>query len=52
VKKFLSQNIQEIQDTTKNSNLRVIGIEEYKDSQLKVPENSSNKIRQENFPKE
>jgi uncharacterized coiled-coil protein SlyX len=31
-KKLLTQNIQEIQDTMKRSNLRIIGIEENKDS--------------------
>jgi len=34
-KKLLSQNIQEIQDTMRRSNLRIIGIEESKYSQLK-----------------
>jgi gas vesicle protein len=34
-KKLLTQNIQEIQDTIKRPNLRIIGIEESKDSQLK-----------------
>ena len=36
--KLLTQNIQEIQDTMKRSNLRIIGIEEDEDSQLKWPE--------------
>jgi hypothetical protein len=33
--KTLTQSVQEIQDTTKRPNLRIIGIEESKDSQLK-----------------
>jgi archaellum component FlaC len=37
-KKLLTQNIQEIQDTMKRSNLRIIGIEEDEESQLKWPE--------------
>jgi hypothetical protein len=36
-KKLLTQNIQEIQDTMRRPNLRIIGIEERGDSQLKVP---------------
>ena len=46
-KKFLTQNIQ---DTMKRSNLRIIGIEESEDSQLKGPANIFNKIMEENFP--
>jgi len=34
-KKFLTQNIQEIQDTVRGSNLKIIRIEESEDSQLK-----------------
>jgi hypothetical protein len=34
-KKLLTQSIQEIQDTMKRTNLRIIGIEENEDSQLK-----------------
>jgi hypothetical protein len=34
----------------KRSNLRIIGIEENKDSQLKGPENFLNKIIEESFP--
>jgi hypothetical protein len=34
----------------KRPNLRIIGIEENKDSQLKGPENVFNKIIKENFP--
>jgi hypothetical protein len=37
IKKILTQNIQEIQDTTRRPNLRIIGIEESEDFQLKGP---------------
>ena len=49
-KKFLSQYIQEIQKTMRRSNLRIIGIEESKDFQLKGPINIFNKIIEEKFP--
>jgi hypothetical protein len=49
-KKLLTQNIQEIQSTKKRSNLRIIGIEESEDSQLKGSVNIFNKIIEENFP--
>ena len=49
-KKLLTQSIQEIQDTMKRPNLRIIGIEENEDSQLKGPENMFNKIIEENIP--
>jgi len=49
-KKLLVQNIQEIQNSMRRSNLRIIGIEESEDSQLKGPENIFNKIIGENFP--
>ena len=45
-----AQNIQEIWDTMKRPNLRIIGIEEGEVSQIKVPEKMFNKIVQENFP--
>ena len=48
-KKLLIQNIQEIQDKMR-PNLRLIGIEESEDSQLKGPVNIFNKIIEENFP--
>jgi chromosome segregation ATPase len=48
-KKLLTQSIQEIQDTMRRSNLRMIRKEENKDSQLKGPENVFNKIIVENF---
>jgi len=37
-------------DNRVRSNLRIIGIEESKDSQPKVPANIFNKIIEENFP--
>jgi chromosome segregation ATPase len=49
-KKLLTQNIQEIQDTRRRPNLRIIGIEESKDFQLKGPVNIFNKIIEEIFP--
>jgi hypothetical protein len=49
-KKLLTQNIQEIQDTMRRSDLRIIGIEEGEDSQLKGPINIFNQIIEENFP--
>jgi hypothetical protein len=42
-KKLLTQNIQEIQDTMRRPILRIIGIEESEDSQLKGPVNIFNK---------
>ena len=48
-KKFLTQNIQEIQDTMRIPNLSKIGIEESEDSQLKGSVNIFNKIIEENF---
>ena len=47
--KLLTQNIQEIQNTTRRPNLRIIGIEVVEDSQLKGPVNIFNKILEENF---
>ena len=49
-KKLLTQNIQEIQDTMRRPNLRIIGIEENEDSQNKGPMNIFKKIIEENFP--
>jgi hypothetical protein len=43
-KNLLIQSIQEIQDTTEWPNLRIIGIEENEDSQLKAPENHRRKL--------
>jgi len=48
-KKLLTQNIQGIQDTMKELNLKIIEIEESKDSQFKGPANIFNKIIEENF---
>ena len=48
-KKILTQNIQEIQDTMRRQNLKIIG-DENEDFQLKGPVNIFNKIREENFP--
>ena len=48
--KLLTQNIQEIQHTTKRLNLRIIGIEENEDTQLKGPENIFNKNHRRKFP--
>jgi hypothetical protein len=42
-KRLLTQNIQEIQDTVKRLNLKIIGIKEKKDSPFKVPVNIFNK---------
>ena len=49
-KKILTQNIQEIQDTMRRPNLRIIGVDENEDFQLKGPANIFNKIIEENFP--
>ncbi|ERE69936.1 LINE-1 type transposase domain-containing protein 1 [Cricetulus griseus] len=48
--KSLTQNIQEIWDTVKRPNLRIIGIEEGEETLLKGTENIFNKIIEENFP--
>jgi chromosome segregation ATPase len=49
-KKILKQNIQEIQDTMRRPNLRIIGIYKKEDFQLKGPVNIFNNIIEENFP--
>ena len=50
-KNILTQNIQEIQDTVRRPNLRIIGIEESEDSQLEGPVNILYlDIIEENFP--
>jgi hypothetical protein len=49
-KKILTPNIQEIQDTMRRPNLRIIDIDEKEDFQLKGPLNIFNKIIEENFP--
>ena len=48
--KSITQNIQEIWDTVKRPNLRITGIEEGEETQLKGAENIFNKIIEENFP--
>ena len=48
--KFSSQNIQELWDTIKKPNLRIIGVEEGEELHFKGPENILNKIIEENFP--
>ena len=48
-KKLLTQNIQEIQDTMRRLNQRIIGIEESEDSQLKETISIFNKIIEEKF---
>jgi hypothetical protein len=48
-KKILTQNIQEIQDTMKRPNLRIIGVDENEVFQFKVPASIFNKIIEENF---
>jgi hypothetical protein len=49
-KNILTQNMQEIQDTMRRPNLRIIGIDENEDFQLEGPVNIFNKITEENFP--
>ena len=43
-KKILTQNIQEIQDTMRRPNLRIIGIDKKEDFQLKGPVNIFTKL--------
>ena len=49
-KKLVTQNIQEIQDTMRKRNLRIIGIDESEYLQPKGPANIFNKIMEGNFP--
>jgi methyl-accepting chemotaxis protein len=49
-KKLLTQSIQEIQNTMKRPNLRMIGIKENENSQLKGPENVFNKNHRRKLP--
>lgn len=49
-KRFLIQNIQEIWDTMKRPNLKIIGKKEKEDYQFKGSENIFNKIIEENSP--
>ena len=48
-KKLLTQNIQEIQGTMRRPNLRITGIQENENSQLKGTLDIFNKIIKENF---
>jgi hypothetical protein len=50
MQKILTQSIQEIQNTMRRPNLRIIGIDENEDFQLNGPANIFNKIIEENFP--
>jgi hypothetical protein len=49
-KKIQTQNIQEIQDTMRRPNLRIIGVDKNEDFQLKGPANIFNKTIEENIP--
>ena len=49
-KNLLTLNIQEIQDTIKRPKLRIIGIEESEDFQIKRPQNVFNNVIEENLP--
>ena len=49
IKKLLNQNIQEIQDTMRRPNLKIISVEDRKKYQLKGPVNIFNKIIEEKF---
>jgi hypothetical protein len=49
-KKILTQNIQEIQDTMRRLNLRIISIDENEDFQIKGSVYTINKIIEENSP--
>jgi uncharacterized coiled-coil protein SlyX len=48
-KKLLTQNFQEIQDIMRRPNLRIVGIEESEESQLKGPVSIFNKIIEKTF---
>ena len=48
-KMILTQSIQEVQDTMRRPNLRIVGIDENEDFQLKGPVNIFNKIVEEKF---
>ena len=49
-KKILTQNIQKIQDTIRRPNLRIIGIDENEDVQLKGPVNIFKKMYRRKLP--
>jgi hypothetical protein len=48
-RKTLTQNIQDIRDTMRRTNLQMIGVDENEDFQLKGPANIFNKIIEEDF---
>jgi methyl-accepting chemotaxis protein len=48
-KKILTENIQEIQDTMRRPDLRIIGVDVNEDFQLRGTSNIFNKIIEENF---
>jgi hypothetical protein len=50
MQKILTQNIPEFQHTMRRPTLRIIGVDENKDFQLKGTVNIFNKIIEENFP--
>ena len=50
MQKAPDQRIQEIQDKMRRPNLRIIGIVESENFQLKGPVNAINRIIKENFP--
>jgi chromosome segregation ATPase len=50
-KKILTQNIQEIEDTTRRLNLWIIGVDENEDFELKGPANIFNKNYTRKLPK-
>ena len=47
IKKLLTQNSQEIQDTMKKPNLKIIGIEESEHSQYKEPKKKKSSTKSE-----
>ena len=49
-KEILTQNTQEIQDTVRWPSLKIIGVDENEDLQLKGPENIFKKIIANSFP--
>ena len=49
-KKLLTKNVQEIQNTMRRTNLKIIGIEVEKEYQLRETVNIFNQIVEENFP--
>ena len=50
MKKILTKNIQEIQDTMRRPNLRIIEVDKNEEFRIKGPANIFNKIIEENFP--